>query len=415
MKMTESSLVTPAKRTGQSGQVKIGRFLEVVSTLDPRLGGISTVVPRLSAELADTSALEVELCFFGRPTECEYAACSDRGLPMSSWSPERSSWIIDTTLRKTFREVIRASDGIHIHGLWETASTVASHFARALKKPYVLSAHGMLEPWALSNKALKKRVYSALVEKHNLQGAACLHALTEAEVDDYRRLGCRQPVAVIPNGVDAPSSAAPSLFLKNFPQLIGKDIILFLGRLHFKKGLDLLVKAWGAIARDYPTASLVFAGPDSENSVSAIRQLIDDHGISDRIVFTGMLTGDLKWSAFASATSFVLPSYSEGLSVAVLEALCMGVPVIISENCHLPEVATQGAGWVIPAEVNALQSAISKVLMNEGSMNRQIGECGKILARDFQWQSVAAKMAELYSWTAGGPLPTSFELQGYQR
>ena len=198
-------------------------------------------------------------------------------------------------------------------------------------------------------------------------------------------------------------------------RLVGKDIILFLGRLHFKKGLDLLVKAWAAIARDYPTATLVFAGPDSENSVSAIRQLIDDQGLSHQVVFTGMLAGNLKWSAFAAATAFVLPSYSEGLSVAVLEALCMGVPVIISENCHLPEVATQGAGWVVPAEVHALQSAMREVLRNEGFINRRIGECGKILAQDFQWQIVAAKMAELYRWTVGGSLPTSFELQGYRR
>ena len=392
-----------------------GRMLEVISHLDPRLGGMSTVVPRLSSEIAERYKFDVELCIFRGPAEQEMAlpqGPAGNSVRHSVWPCSRAAWLRDSALRGNFRSLLAQVDGVHIHGLWETSVTVAARLARAAGKPYVVSAHGMLEPWALANKALKKRIYSALLERTNLQGAACLHALTETEAEDYRRFGCRQPIAVIPNGVDAPESADATLFLERFPDLAGKKILLFLGRIHFKKGLDLLVSAWAAIAKRFPDAIVVLAGPDSENSLAPVQKLIEEYGITNRVVFTGMLDAGLKWSALAAATCFVLPSYSEGLSVAVLEALSMGVPVIASEQCHIPEVEASGAGWIITTEVHPLQLALTSVLENAPPVNAQIGQRGQSLAEAYRWQVVAGKMAELYGWISGGPRPASFALEG---
>ena len=122
--------------------------------------------------------------------------------------------------------------------------------AREAGKPYIIAAHGMLEGWALQQKKLKKTLYSLLVERPNLRGAACLQALTRAEADDYRRFGLKNPVAVIPNGVDVPPQVSSDLFLWTFPQLKGKRLVTFLSRLHRKKGLDILCQAWSRIRRN---------------------------------------------------------------------------------------------------------------------------------------------------------------------
>ena len=388
------------------------RVLEVMAHLDPALGGISTVVPRLAGELVNRSLCDAELCVFERASEQQ--SCSVPGqLRMTNWPASRTQWLTMSSLRSSFRQLLARADVVHIHGLWETSTTAASRLAQAAGRPCVISAHGMLEPWALANKATKKRVYAALLERGNLQRAACLHALTSDEAEDYRRFGCTQPIAIIPNGVDQSevNSCSAEAFLDRHPVLRGQRILLFLGRIHFKKGLDLLIPAWAALAGRFPDAVLVLAGPDSEDSRTGVEDLIAHHGIKDRVLFTGMLDAAMKWSALAAATCFVLPSYSEGLSVALLEALSTGVPVICSEQCHLPEVLKAGAGWVIKTDRLALEGALAQVLENGAEANRAIGRRGQQLAKANRWETVAGQMAELYGWVDGGPRPVSFPLR----
>ncbi len=377
------------------------RVLQVVSHLDSRRGGISAAVPRLAAELSRRHGIPAELCLFGAPGELD-GTLSEEGVRSPVWPTSRLQWLREPSLRKSFSTLIGAEDVVHIHGLWETSVTAASWTAKAARVPYIISAHGMLEAWALANKALKKRIYSALLERTNLQDATCLHALTGAEAEDYRRYGCKQPIAVIPNGIDSPGSANPESFLRRFPAVFGKSVVLFLGRIHFKKGFDVLIPAWAAIAQRFPNAVLVLAGPNSENSEAAVRRSIEQFGIADRTIFTGMLDAELKWSALAAATCFVLPSHSEGLSVAVLEALSMGVPVIVSEQCHFPEVARSQAGWVIKTEVQALKQALIEVLESSEAQNAMIGQRGKVLSEAYRWETVSARLAELYRCMADG-------------
>jgi glycosyltransferase involved in cell wall biosynthesis len=387
-----------------------GRWIEVVPHLDPKYGGLSAVVPQLGSKLATQEHLSINLAGFCSPDELDtlkhYPAIS-----LTHWPLSRTAWFRRSDLDERFRELVSKADGVHIHGLWEGCTAVAGRAARSLDKPYIISAHGMLDPWALANKGLKKRIYSALVERANIESAACLHALTKAEAEDYRRYGSRRPIAVVPNGVDLPRSVDARLFLEEFPELEGKRMVLFLGRIHFKKGLDILAQAWGNLAKRFPDAVLVLAGPDSENSRAAVEELITIYGISDRVFFTGMLAEKVKWSALATAHCFVLPSYSEGLSVATLEAMGMGLPVIITEQCHLPEVSQFEAGWEIRADVTSLYSALEEMLENSPATNSEIGERGRrIVQKRYSWPVVARQMAELYRWVQGGPVPHSVEL-----
>ena len=383
-------------------------WLSVVTHLDPRFGGLSAVVPQLSYEIARREQIRMDVAAFCAPGEL-YSTGSYPELAISEWPTSRAKWFLDHTLKTRFGYLVREVSGLHIHGVWEQSTQTAAQLARAHGVPYIVSAHGMLERWALQHKALKKRVYAALVERPTLEQAACLHALTEAEAEDYRHFGCTGPIAVIPNGVRIPARVTSELFLKSHHELEGKRIVLFLGRIHVKKGLDPLVRAWKEIARDYPDACLVLAGPDFEGSRARLTALIAAEGLVDRVLFTGMLRGELKWSALAAAECFVLPSFSEGLSVSVLEAMGVGVPVILSKHCNLPEVADLGAGWVIPAEQEALADAMREMLGNTCKENRLIGAVGARFVREtYNWSTVAEKMAQVYRWvSSGGETPAT--------
>ncbi len=395
---------------GSAVEVSSGYWLTVVSHLDPRYGGLSSVVPQLSSRLAADHHLRVDLAAFCTAGEL-YSPDSYPELAITEWPTHRSQWFRNRDLRERFRNLAKAADGLHIHGLWEQSTATAAPTARALKKPYILSAHGMLEIWALANKRVKKQLYAALFERANVRGAACLHALTHAEAQDYRRFGSTGPIAVIPNGVTIPSSLDSSLFMSQFPALSGKRILLFLGRIHFKKGLDLLMESWSQVANIYPDAHLVLAGPDFEGTRAKVEKLVIDKALTQSVTFTGMLRHDLKWSALAAAECFVLPSYSEGLSVSVLEAMGVGLPVIVTEQCNLPEVKSLEAGWHIQSEVGQLTSAIRELLSNAPGTNAQIGSRGRnlVLTR-YNWATVAEQMAELYRWVQGGPLPENVDL-----
>lgn len=392
-----------------------GHWIDVVSHLDPKYGGLSAVVPELSAAINRSGLFSTELAAFCAPDELTPSPASNpafEGLPVTRWPLSRKPWFTDRKLRNRFLKTVEAADGVHLHGLWEQSTLAGARSARSLHKPYIVSAHGMLERWALENKKRKKQIYSAIAERSNLQGAACLHALTRAEADDYRRYGTRNPIAIIPNGVDVPASVTRTLFYEQYPALMGKRLVLFLGRIHFKKGLNLLVQAWKQVASQWPEAHLVLAGPDSEQTRPVVDRLIQDLEIDDRVSFTGMLQSSMKWSALSSAECFVLPSFSEGLSVSTLEAMGIGLPVIITERCNLPEVREFQAGWQIQSDVEQLTSALQECLSNTPEQNRQIGNNGRKLVADrFTWAAVGTQMTDLYRSVLDGSTPTSFELQ----
>jgi glycosyltransferase involved in cell wall biosynthesis len=404
-----SDLITAVQRDCPSS-TSTGHWVNVISHLDPKYGGISTVVPQLGSWMAANGSTRVELAAFCLPDE-HYDIQGHSRLETTYWPSNRMAWMKQRDLRSRFEDTLKGAQGIHIHGLWEQSTCVAARAANRLGKPYILSAHGMLEPWALANKKWKKRIYAALIEREIVAGATCLHALTRAEALNYRGFGSRAPIVVIPNGVNVPSQVDPKLFFDAYPALRGKRIILFLGRMHFKKGLNLLVNAWAELAAKWPDVHLVIAGPDSESTRTTIEQLVRERALVNQVSFTGMLQCEMKWSCLAAAECFVLPSYSEGLSTSVLEAMGIGLPVIITRHCNLPEVTDSGAGWEIEATQEELAQALGKVLKNSPTENQAIGRRGMCLVRDhFNWQAVARRMSEVYRWAATGQRPATSEL-----
>ena len=387
----------------------VGRWVEVVTHTDPKYGGLSSAVPALSGALARETGARITLEAFCAPGEAAVPnelAASEVGF----WPMSRRQWM-SRDLQRRFAAALRGADGIHIHGLWDSSTAVAARACRELKIPYVLSAHGMLEPWALRSARLKKLLYGHLIENRNVRGAACLHALTRDEAAQYRAFGARSAITVIPNGVSLPAHSDSKLFLDSFPHLRGKRILLFLARLHPKKGLERLVHSWRSIAASWPDAHLVVAGPDFEGMRARLEAVVQGDHLKHAITFAGMLRGDQKWSALRAAECFVLPSYSEGLSVSVLEAMGMGLPVIVTDACNMPEVEENGCGWQVSVSGDSLTKALLEFLSHSSTKNRALGFRGAELIQErYTWPKVARQMAEVYAWIQGGPEPQHVRL-----
>lgn len=389
---------------------KLTSWLQIVSHLSPQYGGIATTVPELARATESQGDLLCPVVGFCDATEI-HSLPAGGGEQAGVFPPDRLRWLLDHRLRWKLKGKIRACSGVHIHGIWDVHCMAAATAAREAKRPYMISAHGMLEPWALRHKRFKKALYAALVERRRLQRAVCLRALSADEADDYRRVGLTNPIVIIPNSVDAQPSTGPDLFRAEHPELIGKRIVLFLGRLHAKKGLPLLLEAWSRKAPSSESLHLVIAGPDSGNVRALLEKMTDDLNLRSSVTFTGMLAGEHKWSALAAASLFVLPSYSEGFSVAVLEALGMGVPAIVTEACHVPEVSIHGCGWVIPPESEALRRALNEFQELSPSDVSGLGKRGRRLVRErFHPTVVGNQMASVYEWLQGGDAPPSVQI-----
>jgi glycosyltransferase involved in cell wall biosynthesis len=375
-----------------------GRWLNLVAHLDPKYGGISAVMPSFCNSVSGegTEAALLPLCHSDETYDTSLC------LPLDVLPLGFKEWLTNSELRHCLRDQIQESAGVHIHGIWQEHCLFGAQAARSLHKPYVISAHGMLDPWALRNKGWKKRLYSALIERRNVTDAACLHALTAREAEEYRSFGADGPVAVIPNGVRVPHSIEPSLFFKSFPELKGKRILLYLSRLHFKKGLDLLCRAWKN-AGHTDDHHLVLAGPDFEDTRQRLEEMISELGVGRSITFAGMLKDEHKWAALAACDAFILPSRSEGLSVAVLEAMAMGRPVIVTSRCNVPEVATHSCGWTTEPDQEDVTETLREYFAAGPETLLRMGENGKRVAKKvYTWESVGRRISDVYRWLAAG-------------
>ena len=387
-----TSLVSSIELDVSQKALRPGRWVEVMSHTDPKYGGLSSAVPALSEALAHETEARITLeafCNSGEAAVPHELLASDVGF----WPTSRRQWM-SGDVRSRFSDVLRGANGVHIHGLWESSTAVAAEACRELHIPYVLSAHGMLEPWALRSARIKKLIYSHLIERRNVRGAACLHALTRNEAAQYRAFGAHSPIAVIANGVSLPAHSDAELFFSRFPELRGKRILLFLARLHPKKGLEWLVESWRSIAANLPDAHLVIAGPDFEGTRPRLETVIQRKQLQGAISFAGMLRGEEKWSALSAAECFVLPSYSEGLSISVLEALGVGRPVIVTDACNMPEVEENRCGWQIPVSADSLTKALQELFSNSLAENRILGCRGaELIQNRYTWPQVARQMA----------------------
>lgn len=303
---------------------------------------------------------------------------------------------------------VRGAEVVHMHGLWQFHSRRGAAVARAAKVPYVMAAHGMAEPWALRHKRWKKRLYLALVESKNLRRASCLHALSRPEIGHLRDLAPWAPVCFVPNGVDLAAFDAmpPRAALEaEHPELKDKFVLLFFGRVHAKKGLDILAEATGRLAADFPQLHLLIAGKD-DGALAPFAARISDLGLARRATYVGHVSGEKARKVWAAADAFALPSYSEGFSMAILEAMANRLPAVFTTACHFPEAAAADAAVVVEPEAVALTRALRELMERSPGERQALGANGRRLVEaDYTWDQQAARLASVYEWLAGGGAP----------
>jgi len=282
-------------------------------------------------------------------------------------------------------------------GSWNYFFFTACRTAHRFHKPYVVYPQGNFDPWALALKKWRKRLWWALFDRKNLQRASAAVALTQKEFHQIRHMGYAGRIEVIPNGVVPDYQAAMSRrdIEAQFPRLRNKRWLLFMARLHPKKGLDLLLPALADVVRQIPEVQLVIAGPDEDGYGRVVRRLISELNLEDAVCLIGMVTGRLKHGLLHQAEIFLLPSYSEGLSLGVLEAMACGLPVIITRNCQFPEVSENNSGIIIENDIKSLTNGILTLLQDD-SLRKQCGVNAKRLVQErYTWKQIAIDTSSL--------------------
>ncbi|MEX2217388.1 MAG: glycosyltransferase [Phycisphaerales bacterium] len=394
------------------------RILHVICTLDPRHGGPPAVAARLAAAQAALGH-KVSIATFRRYHAADTYEPAERALAETPgsravgvhWLPDatRAERLVGTISRRRLPSIVGRAEAVHLHGVWEPMLVVAARAARRAGIPYVVRPAGMLGSWALGRRSLKKRVALALVYRRMLDRARAVQALNADEAENIRPLGLRAPVRIIPSGVfpeelekraggaagagGAGSSAG--VLPGSLAAAAGHPYILFLSRLHKAKGLDLLADAFAAVAGEFPEWHLVAAGPDFGVG-PALRARVERLGLAGRFHVPGAVYGKEKGALLAGAGVFALPSEHEGFSMAIVEALARGVPVVISRECHFPEVSEVGAGIETAREAGAIAGALRAVMSDAGARER-MGAAGRALVRErFTWPVVAGRCVEVY-------------------
>ena len=363
------------------------RVLMQVRDVLPSSGGLGVSVPALAHQLATMSGVSVSLGTTRggqgfrdaqRPYEC---------LEVEHWDDEK----------------MKRFDLLHVNGLWNLFVHNSLAFARRRKIPAIVSIRGMLEPWALKHKWLKKRLAWWLYQRGDLTQASVLHATSEFELNSIRHIGLINPVCVIPNGVDLEGSVAEDLKRRN--------VVAFLGRLHPIKGLDTLLRAWSAaaISSDW---RLELNGPDENGYQGELRALTSELGLDDSVVFRGAVHRRDKWAVLGAAKVFVLPSHSENFGLAAAEALSVGTPVIATHGTPWKCLEEEGCGWWVEHSVESLRDALQEATKVSDSVRAKMGVRGRQMTKDrFSWTNVARSFLEVYRWVLGqGERPESVVL-----
>jgi glycosyltransferase involved in cell wall biosynthesis len=316
-------------------------------------------------------------------------------------------------LKKLLEADVAETDVVHNHSLWMLPTSYATGAAAKRGVPVVFTLHGFLEPWALSRSRWKKRLAGWAFQDRDLRLAACIHVNSVSELRNARNYGLRHPAAIVPNGVDlGPFAQMPPReeLLRRYPQLKDKRICLFLSRLHRKKGLEHLVRAWHRVARKFQDWHLVIAGPD-DGMESRTRSALQTLGLSSSASLIGPLYGRDKLAAYSAADVFLLPSFSEGFSMAVLEAMAAGLPVLVTPGCNFPEAVTAGAAVCVEPTVEGTEAGLRALLGMSEAERREMGRRARRLIQcSYTWDEVARKMLKLYGWLlGGGPRPEFVE------
>lgn len=376
------------------------KVTHVVASLERASGGPSYTVPRLAKALAAHGCparlrtLRTDAGIDAASAPFVHVAPGSKGIFAARLA--RSA-----ALKAALMDDAKSGSVLHTHGLWLMPNLYPAAVKRAVPGTKLVHApRGMLGGPALAISRRRKRALWLLAQRRALAAADCLHATAHLEYEDIRAQGLQNPVAIVPNGVDIPP---PAEHRPSAPD----QTVLSLGRIHPKKGLDTLVRAWSAVERTHPHARLRIVGPGENGHERALAVLAEDLGLK-RVAIEGPVYGAARLHAYRSAAVFVLPTRHENFAMTVAEALAAGTPVISTVGAPWAGLRDNRCGWWVDHGVEALEQALLNALALPHEERVAMGARGRgWMQRDFSWDRIAADMAAVYSWLAAGGAPPS--------
>ncbi|HRK61104.1 MAG TPA: glycosyltransferase [Candidatus Omnitrophota bacterium] len=375
--------------------IKNIKSLQILGCLDPRSGGPTYSIKKLAEHLSAAS-VQADIWTFNYPfrdkkiileNNAKHFIAPDFFLSrrLASWSP----WV-----QSSLEAIANRYDLIHNHGHWLFGNYCARLVASKFRKPLMISPRGMLDPWSFDLKAMKKKVAWGLYERKNLEAATIFHATSHMEAESIRRLGLKQPIAVLPNGVDCNSPFASSEYVKQ-----KKKVLLFLSRIDPKKGLERLFSIWQRQEAKFADWELVIAGDGEDKYLRKLKASARKKGIGARIRWVGFVEQDAKKKLYRNASLFVLPTFSENFGNAIGEALSFNIPIITTSGTPWDDVQKERCGWYVENNEEAIEAALIEALQTSVVNLTEMGKRGRqLIERKYSWFKVADEMAQTYLW-----------------
>ncbi|XOV91144.1 MAG: glycosyltransferase [Bacteroidota bacterium] len=367
------------------------KVTHVIHSIDRIKGGPSTCMQLLTGKLAEEMEIEVVTLKSQDPIALSSLITVHSSpqpmLGLFGYSPGLSRYLekTDTNL-------------FHGNGLWQYPVHTMANAARKRKVPYILSTHGMLEPWSMTQGKLKKQLAMKLFQEKDLQQANVIHCTAHMEAETIRGLGFTPPIAIIPNGIDTDEFAPANTKPTN-----QKRKALFLSRIHHKKGLEQLIRSWSLIEvgkKDEWEVEIV--GNGEAAYIEALNALIREKKLEEEIRITDPVFGEEKIKKYQEASLFVLPTHSENFGIVVAEALACGVPVITTKGAPWAELNEKHCGWWIENELSTLKETLESAISLPDQVLTDMGKNGRALVLEkYSIQKVAEQMLQLYSWILG--------------
>lgn len=295
--------------------------------------------------------------------------------------------------------VVENPDCVHIHGIWSLTLARRSSYWRRQGIPVVVTVHGMLEPWSLAHKRLKKLIGWHIYQKRLLNRVSALHATSEREAKNLKRLGLKVPIVMAPWGVD--TQAKVEIDESGVSTVSGNErTALFVGRIASVKGLPMLVEAWAKVR---PAGwKMKIVGPDEAGHLAEVKSLVREAGLEADFEFTGALVGVELAKAYETADLFVLPSHTENFGMVVAEAMTHELPVITTHGTPWKLLEEENCGWWVPVSADGIAIALGEAIGRRSDQLSAMGKDGrKIVEARFAWKGVAEQFIECYLWLQG--------------
>jgi glycosyltransferase involved in cell wall biosynthesis len=367
------------------------RVAHLIASLDPAQGGPPAVVARLASAQAGPEAATMLVAShpLSRLEEVQRSLGQVRGM-------DRVSVAFTSPGRSAVNILCESSvDLLHVHGFWQPGLLFALQWAYRNALPFIITPHGMLCRWSLSQKPARKRLALAMGWRKLLTQAACLHALNEIEASDIQKVAPRARIAVLPNGIDTVEFQTQVSTELARDMTAGRRYVLFLARLHRVKAPDLAVDAFATIAHAFPDVDMIIAGPDDGERANVVA-MVTRLGLGARIRIVGPAYGATKVALLQNAVCVIQPSRHETQSITLLEALAAGAPLVMTAECNFPEAQAAGAAIVAPATAAGLGEAL-RAFLSDAQLRETSSERGRrLVAEKFQWPHIGDRFLHLY-------------------